>query len=71
MFRLSIAVQEMGAEIPALRPECKALIRKLYKLIKGETDKIRTRFDRNDWETNLETKPFKYIMVGTKFYTKL
>jgi hypothetical protein len=71
MFRLSVAAQEMGVEIPALKVECKALVNKLYKLIKGDTGNIKTRNDRKNWETSLETKPLKYIMVGTKFYTKL
>jgi hypothetical protein len=70
-FRLSVATQMMGNEIPELKNECKSLINKLFLLIKGETGNIKDRADRREWEKCLESKPLKYIKVGTTFYTKL
>jgi hypothetical protein len=71
LYRLSLAAQEMGNEIPELESHCETLVIKLYRLIKGDTGKIKNGADRNEWEHNLESKPTKYIMVGTKFYQNL
>ena len=70
-FRLSLAAQEMGNEIPELKSHCETLVAKLYRLMKGDTGKIRNGADRNEWEKGLESKPTKYVMVGTKFYPNL
>jgi hypothetical protein len=71
LYRLSLAVHEMGNEIPFLKTECIAIVNKIYRLIKGDHGKIKTVQDRKEWESGLEAKPEKYIMVGTMFYTKL
>jgi hypothetical protein len=71
MYRLSMAAQEMGNELPQLSAQCDALIRKIYRLINGDTGKIKDNSDRNVWEQSLESKPQKYIKIGTLFVTKL
>ena len=71
MYRLSMAAQEMGNELPALAKSCDRLINKIYKLIKEETGKIFDACDRAEWAAGLENKPTKYIRVGSQFHTKL
>ena len=71
MYRLTIAAQEMGNEIPSLAKSCDRLINKIYKLIKGETGKIFDACDRAEWAAGLENKPLKFIRVGSQYHTKL
>ena len=71
MYRLTLAAQEMGNEIPALAKSCDRLINKIYKLIKGETGKIFDACDRAEWAAGLENKPKKFIRVGSQYHTKL
>jgi hypothetical protein len=71
MYRLTLAAQQMGNEIPALSKSCDRLINKIFKLIKGDTGKILDARDRADWADGLENKPRKFIRVGSQYHTKL
>jgi hypothetical protein len=71
MYRLTLACQKMGREIPKTSEDCNLLINKIYNLIRGETGKICCNADRNEWENSLEGKPIKFFRVGDTLHEKL
>ena len=71
MFRLTQAAQVMGNEIPALKNSCEKLVYKIYRLIRGDTEKIFDAHDRSIWKAGLESKPKKFFRVGSNYHDKL
>ena len=71
MYRLALAAQDMGNELPSLEDECDLLIFEIYRLIKGDTGAIKDSIDRQEWVDSLESKPIRLFKVGSTYYKTL